>query len=120
MSDRTKKLGLAATVVIVLLFSFNMLREPFRQRDTLTQKERAAIERATILYAQICVECHGPFGEGLNQNPTLNRPAVRSMDPQDIYNTIARGRLNTAMVAFLNSEGGIFTSTQIDDLVTLI
>lgn len=120
MSDRTKKLGLAATVVIVLLFSFNMLREPFRQRDTLTDKERAAIERATILYAQICVECHGSFGEGLNQNPTLNRPAVRSMDPQDIYNTIARGRLNTAMVAFLNSEGGIFTSTQIDDLVTLI
>ncbi|MBN1563884.1 MAG: PQQ-dependent sugar dehydrogenase [Anaerolineae bacterium] len=120
MSNRMKQLGFAATILIVLLLSFNMLREPFRQRDTLTDKEQAAVDRGADLYAQYCVECHGDFGEGLNQNPTLNSAAVRNMDADDIYKTIARGRLNTAMVAFLSDEGGIFTSTQIDDLVTMI
>lgn len=115
-----KLLGFGATVLIVLLFSFNMLREPFRQRDSLSASERAAIQRATEIYATTCVNCHGAFGQGLNQTPALNRTDLRQMDATEIYKTIERGRLNTAMVAFGTSEGGTFTSPQIDDLVTLI
>jgi glucose/arabinose dehydrogenase/mono/diheme cytochrome c family protein len=119
-TDRLKRIGFGATVLIVLLLSFNMLREPFRQRDTLTNRERAAIARATDVYAVYCVECHGAFGEGLNQNPALNDRAVRQKDAADLFKTIERGLLNTSMIAYGTGEGGILTPTQIDDQVTLI
>jgi glucose/arabinose dehydrogenase/mono/diheme cytochrome c family protein len=120
VAQTMKKLGFGATVFIVLLLAFNALREPFRQRDTLTEQQRAAITRATALFAANCVGCHGAFGEGLAPNPVLNSRDVRHKDASELYKTIARGRLSTAMAAFSIDEGGALTSTQIDDLVTLI
>jgi mono/diheme cytochrome c family protein len=87
-----KKLGFGATVLIVVLLGFNMLREPFRQRDSLTEQQRAAIRRATVIYATNCVGCHGPLGEGLSPNPALNTRDVRRKDSDELFKTIARGR----------------------------
>jgi glucose/arabinose dehydrogenase len=115
-----KKLGFGATVLIILLLWFNSLREPYRQRDTLNAQQQAAINRAAELYAINCVGCHGTLGEGLNQALPLNNRDVRLKPAAELYKTIARGRLSTAMAAFSIDEGGALTSTEIDDLVTLI
>ncbi len=80
MSQTMKRIGFGATVLIVVLLTFNMLREPFRQRNTLTEQQQAAITRATALFALNCVECHGAFGEGLNENLPLNTRDVRHRD----------------------------------------
>jgi mono/diheme cytochrome c family protein len=120
VAQTMKKIGFGATVLIIVLLSFNMLREPFRQHDTLTEEQRAAISRATTIYAENCVGCHGAFGEGLTENPALNTRDVRNKSADELFKTIARGRLSTAMAAFSIDEGGALTTTQIDDLVTLI
>jgi glucose/arabinose dehydrogenase/mono/diheme cytochrome c family protein len=120
VAQTMKKIGFGATVLLLVLLSFNMLREPFRQHETLTVEQRAAISRATGLYAQNCVGCHGAFGEGLAETLPLNTRDVRNKTADELFKTIARGRLNTAMAAFGIDEGGALTTPQIDDLVTLI
>jgi glucose/arabinose dehydrogenase/mono/diheme cytochrome c family protein len=120
VAQTMKRIGFGATILILVLLTFNMLREPFRQHNTLTEQQRAAITRATAIYATNCVGCHGAFGEGLAPNPALNDRDVRRKTASDLFKTIARGRLSTAMAAFSLDEGGALTTTQIDDLVTLI
>jgi len=113
-------IGLLATILIVMLLFFNILREPFRERQAQDTQQGIALSRATQLYAANCVGCHGAFGEGLNQNPSLNTTAVRTKDYTTLFKTIERGRLNTAMIAYGDTEGGMLTSPDIDSLVTLI
>ncbi len=118
--SRLTVIGLAAAGLIVALLAFNIMREPFRERAAQDEQHSAALDRAMRLYAANCVDCHGAFGEGLNDNPALNTTAVRAKDYTDLFKTIERGRLNTAMIAYGDSEGGTLTSPEIDDLVTLI
>ena len=120
MSQNMKRIGFGATVLIVVLLSFNMLREPFRQRDTLTEHEQAAIDRAIVTYATNCVECHGAFGEGLNNALPLNNRDTRRKTHDELFLTISRGKASTSMAAFHIDEGGALTTPQIDDLITLI
>ena len=118
--SRLTLIGAAAALVIVAILSFGILREPLRERAAQDAQRRAAIDRATQLYAADCVECHGAFGEGLNQNGALNTTAVRQQAYDDLFKTIERGRLNTAMIAYGVNEGGALSNPEIDDLVTLI
>ena len=119
-TSRLKVVGFVATLCIVLLLSFNMLRESFRQ-DRKTQETQGEILNAAIdLYAVNCVNCHGPRGEGLNINPALDTRLVRYQDRDELAKVIARGRAGTAMVAFGLDDKGILTAPQIDSLVTLM
>ncbi len=98
--SRLTLIGMAAAVVIVAILSFGILREPLRERAAQDDQRSAAIDRAIQLYATNCVECHGAFGEGLNQNGALNTAAVREQAYDDLFKTIERGRLNTAMIGY--------------------
>ncbi len=120
MSKHIIKISLAALVGIFALLSLNMLREPSRQVEEITEQQAAAIQRAMQLYAINCVECHGASGEGLNTALPINDPSVRAKSDDELFKTIARGRPGTAMVAFASDENGILTTPQINDLVTLI
>src|ERR1700690_3772599 len=119
MDKRLARIGIAATLVIAAILFYDILHEPFRQRDAQVSGQHDAITRATSLYAANCVACHGAFGEGLNNNPALNTVGVRTKDYSDLFKTIERGRLNTAMIGYGASEGGQLTDPEIDDLVTL-
>ncbi|MCL4238171.1 MAG: PQQ-dependent sugar dehydrogenase [Anaerolineae bacterium] len=120
MSTSMLKVGFVALILLILLLGLNMLREPNRQADELTQQQTEAIARARELYAANCVECHGASGEGLNEALPLNAPSVRAQSNSELFKTIARGRPGTAMVAFSTNENGILTTPQINDLITLI
>ncbi|HLY28480.1 MAG TPA: PQQ-dependent sugar dehydrogenase [Aggregatilineales bacterium] len=120
MSQRLKIIGFVATALIALVLLFNILREPIREHDAAQAQQQESLSRAQVLYGQNCVQCHGAFGEGLNGNPALNSTAVRFKDASDLFKTIERGRLDTAMIGYGTGEGGTLTNPDIDDLVTLI
>ena len=120
MTPAMKKLGFAATALIVLLLAFNSLREDNRQETTRQDYVEQAMAEALPLFANNCVECHDAFGTGLNEAPALNDRDVRNKDADELFRTIERGRDTTAMVAYSLDEGGAFTDAQIDNLVTLI
>ncbi|MGD8553658.1 MAG: c-type cytochrome, partial [Anaerolineales bacterium] len=79
-----------------------------------------AVLSATDLYAENCAVCHGAGGEGIAGNPPLQLDSLREMDDDDLFKVIADGRYNTPMAAWSVENGGLFTSQQIIDLVTLI
>lgn len=68
------------------------------------------------IYAEVCVQCHGPDGEGLI-GPSLRDPGFQNANTdQDIFNTINEGHEATAMIGW----GEILTAEQIQQLVNFI
>lgn len=113
-------MGFLATVLIVIVVSFNMLREEQRQEDALIALRVDAVAAGIDMYAENCAICHGAAGEGLGATPPLASAGVREMDYETLFKTIARGRYNTTMAAYSVDEGGIFTDAQIDHLIAMI
>lgn len=107
-------------LVIILVIPSYTWWEPIHQQDLLANYHTESVIAAADLYAQSCVVCHGAAGEGIGDNPPLNTDAVQTMSYTDLSKTIARGRANTVMAAWSVEEGGIFSNSQVDDLVTLI
>lgn len=73
--------------------------------------------RGAVIFAKYCSACHGPAGEGklgpALQNATFQKTATDGF----LHATIAYGRRNTAMPAFLGPEAGGFAESDIADLV---
>jgi mono/diheme cytochrome c family protein len=78
----------------------------------------ALVNEGTDLYALNCAACHGADGGGIAAYPPLTASA--SMDTETLYNTIERGRWNTAMAAFGVEDGGILTGMQVESLVVML
>jgi mono/diheme cytochrome c family protein len=83
---------------------------------------RGDARRGTSLFAKQCSGCHGLSAEG-RLGPSLVAPALQRYASDDfLYATIAFGRRNTAMPAFLAvapAEGG-FQEPQLDDLIAFL
>jgi len=77
-------------------------------------------QRGAPLYARLCSSCHGVEGEGklapALRNPTLQKTTTDGL----LYATIAYGRRNTPMPAFLGPETGGLSESNIEDLVAFI
>jgi mono/diheme cytochrome c family protein len=105
-------------------------------------QELIAADQGAALFAQYCVPCHGPRGEGFIGAP-LNIPQLRgdpSQDPaiyQFLVTTISEGRpgyvgptwvkapdghwqSETAMPTWLQADGGSLTIDEVDNLATFI
>lgn len=120
MTPSLKWTGFLATLVIVFIIPVYAWIEPAQQSERLLELQTDAAIAATDLYAENCVVCHGAEGEGIGPTPPLNSEAIREMAANDLFKTIARGRDNTLMAAWATDEGGIFTTAQIETLVTLV
>ncbi len=119
----TRKMSWLATFGVLLIitgFGLAMLREPTQQLAAVENFRSVAIVEGIDLYVENCVVCHGASGEGLAAYPVLNSDGVRSMDTETLYQTIERGRYNTAMTAYSVNEGGILMQSQVSSLVTMI
>jgi mono/diheme cytochrome c family protein len=132
-----RKIQLVVALIILtglslMLYGFS---EPERQAVAMSRQEDLAIERAIANYTLLCVGCHGVDGLGaivpetdpVRVAPALNRPDFRPTDPDEfkkqydlIYKTIQRGRPNTPMPAWGQSDGGVLIPEHIHELVTLI
>src|SRR5690606_2322722 len=110
MTPSLKLTGFFATLVIIIILPLYTWREPGQQTTLLRDLQTDAVVKATDLYAENCVVCHGAAGEGIGTTPPLNTDAIREMAENDLFKTIARGRANTLMAAWATDEGGILTN----------
>ncbi len=118
MTRQMSWLALLGTLMIAAAFAIALANEPARQSAAAESLHGAMVAEGTDLYAQNCVACHGASGEGVTAYPPLS--VVAGMEAQALYNTIERGRYNTAMAAFGVEEGGILTGMQLESLVVML
>lgn len=79
-----------------------------------------AAERGRPLFQRNCIGCHGTLGQG-KLGPSLNTPVFRHWASDAfLYQTIAHGRHNTAMPAFLAPAAGGLADSDIRDLVAFV
>ncbi|HEY8498057.1 MAG TPA: c-type cytochrome [Limnochordales bacterium] len=97
MKGRTYLIVMLLSWALVILWGAYWAREGNRMAATRAAFREEMIDRGAQLFAQNCVICHGPAGEGV-VGPSLNRAALQG-DPENdreiydfLYNTIARGR----------------------------
>lgn len=120
MTPPMKLTGLLATLIILLVIPIYSLIEPFHQESLLKDFYTDAVITSTDIYAENCSVCHGAAGQGIGDTPPLNSEAVRMMSENDLIKVISRGRDTTIMAAWAVDEGGIFSASQINDLVVFI
>lgn len=124
IANRTQRLELAigviATGVLSLALAIYILLEPTRIQTAQADTLAVQIDDAMTLYAENCAVCHGLQGEGIGSVPSLDSDGLRTMSTEDLTKIIARGRLNTAMPAWSQSDGGPLSDYQIFELVRLI
>lgn len=98
--------------VLIALFVVAAAREFWRMPAAQARQDREYVELGAKLYAQNCIQCHGPWGEGVVGMP-LNRKENQGhpLDPafkdryQFLYDTIARGRPGTVTTRWVKVEG---------------
>jgi len=120
MTTSLRWTGFLATLVIVVVLPIYAFTESNQQEQMLDEYRLTAVMSATDMYAENCTVCHGSSGEGIGANPPLNDDAVQMMSENDLFKVISRGRDNTLMAAWAVDEGGVFSTSQVNDLVTLI
>jgi mono/diheme cytochrome c family protein len=90
-NERKYKILTLLSVVLAALLLGNCLREPFRMNTAVYRQHEEYVLKGAKVYAQNCVQCHGPKGEGVIGMP-LNRTEFRvdyqSPAGKDIYNLI--------------------------------
>jgi mono/diheme cytochrome c family protein len=91
------------SVVLAVLLLGNCFREPFRMNAAVERQHEEYVLKGAKVYAQNCVQCHGPRGEGVVGMP-LNR-TVYKVDYQStagksvydlLYKTVDAGRPGNA------------------------
>ena len=120
MTTSMRWIGIFATLVIMIVIPVYAMTESNQQEQLLEDYHVTAVVSATDLYAENCTVCHGASGEGIAGNPPLNSDATQMMSENDLFKVISRGRDNTLMAAWAVDEGGVFSNSQVDDLVVLI
>ncbi len=73
-----------------------------------------------VLFERTCSPCHGLEGEGIS-GPALKTSAfVKNASDAEIFVTIAQGRVEKGMPAWSATAGGLYSNTQIRDLVAFV
>jgi mono/diheme cytochrome c family protein len=113
-------IGFIATVIIAVALPVYALNEAGRMVNAQASLLTASIEHGQVVYAENCVVCHGPDGQGISAYPGLANEGVQSMDYDTLFKVIERGRYDTAMAAWGVNEGGVLNDMQIDQLIAMI
>lgn len=113
-------IGTVFTGVIMIALAIYIWLEPSRVETAQVETLSVQLDDAMSLYAENCAVCHGVKGEGIGSTPALDNPALKTMDTEELFKTIARGRFNTSMPAWSQEDSGPLSEYQIDELVYLI
>ncbi|MCC7353987.1 MAG: c-type cytochrome, partial [Anaerolineae bacterium] len=76
-------------------------------------------ERGAALYAENCVVCHGPDGQG-RVGATLAAPFASVQPEALLRQTIVRGVAGSTMPAWGRANGGPLSDAQVEDLVAFV
>lgn len=129
-------LGVTLSIVLLLTLVIYGFIDANRGTTVTASKTEDDARRGKHIYAQYCVACHGPLGEGCI-GPALNRDAWRPVlengatnpdwDPATydlIKRTIVRGRPSNQpgieMPRWAIQEGGALNDAEIEQLITFI
>ncbi|HVG00409.1 MAG TPA: c-type cytochrome [Chloroflexia bacterium] len=129
-------LGVTLSIVLLLTLVIYGLIDANRSTTVQASKSEDDARRGKHLYAQYCIQCHGPLGEGCI-GPALNRATWRpefadgsnnpNWDPATydlMKRTIVRGRPSNQpgqqMPAWSVQEGGPLNDAEIEQLITFI
>ncbi len=116
-------------MAIALILLMYLIFEPQRRRAAADEHNEVSAERGAVLFAENCVVCHGPTGQGIaGAGFPLNTDENRCPDEERrefLRRTLHRGRPNSNgmlpnMPVFLNTEGGALNTQQIEDLINFI
>ena len=120
--SKLQLLGLIITIAIVVVGVLYWLAEPSRMRAAEEELIAETIKHGRDLYAENCVTCHGPNGEGVpNVASALNtREYLEAADDGTIFDSINDGRPGTSMPAWGQKHGGAMNAENIGDLTAFI
>jgi mono/diheme cytochrome c family protein len=98
-NERKYKIITLLSVLLSVLLLGNCVREYYRMEAAVVRQEEEYVLKGAKVYAENCMTCHGPKGEG-SVGLTLNKPEFqkdwKSTDGKEIYNmltkTIKEGR----------------------------
>jgi mono/diheme cytochrome c family protein len=110
-----RSVPLTASAVAVLAVSGCNL--PGKPTPAEIVKRPTEILDPVVLYKQNCAGCHGEEGKLGPAPPIGDSLYLAVVDDNTLRNTISKGRPGTAMSAFVESEGGMLTSKQVDTIV---
>lgn len=85
----------------------------------VSEEEDSAALGAHI-YLINCSPCHGNQGQGVDAPPLRNSEYILSGGDQNVFDTIARGRTETEMPAWLIQNGGSMSESQISDVLAYL
>lgn len=90
-NERKYKILSLLSVVLAVLLLGTCVREPFRMNTAVYRQHEEYVLKGAKVYAENCVQCHGPRGEGVIGMP-LNRAEFRvdyeSPAGRDVYNLL--------------------------------
>lgn len=118
---------LSMTIGLILLMY--LIFEPQRRAASADIALEHSVERGAHLFAENCVVCHGPTGQGIaGAGFPLNTEDNQFPDDERrefLRKTIARGRDNSTghlpnMPGFLETEGGALNAQMIEDVINFI
>src|SRR5438105_157928 len=129
-------LGVTLSVVLLLTLLIYGLVDQNRGPTTKALSREDQVVRGRTIYAQYCIQCHGPQGEGCI-GPALNRPTWRpeiaseknpsyddSAKDNLIKKTIQRGRSSNQpgvqMPSWSVRESGPLNDEAIDEVIAFI
>jgi mono/diheme cytochrome c family protein len=129
-------LGVTLAIVLMLTLIIYAAIDSQRGPSTLAADQAVDVQQGKALYAQYCITCHGPLGEGCI-GPALNRVAWRPLLPDGEKNptfdtgshdfmkkTIQRGRASNQpgimMPAWSTAEGGPLNDQAIEQIISFI
>src|SRR5437016_2302834 len=129
-------MGVTLSVVVMLTLIIYAIVDSQRGTATVSADRETAVHEGKVLYAQYCITCHGPLGEGCI-GPALNRSAWRPyLDTGEknpnyddashdfMKKVISRGRPSNqpgiAMPAWSVSESGSLNDQAIEQVISFI
>ncbi|HEX8966647.1 MAG TPA: cytochrome c [Chloroflexota bacterium] len=129
-------LGVTLSIVLLLTFAIYVLVDTQRGPAVAASDLERSVNSGRQIYAQYCIQCHGPLGEGCI-GPALNRTVWRPVLPNGdknkeyddashdfIKKTVERGRNSNQpgiqMPAWSINENGALNDQDIEDVVSFI
>jgi mono/diheme cytochrome c family protein len=89
-------------------------------RPVVAQDDEFAPQRGAALYAEFCQACHGPQGEAVGSGPAFQAISYHADTARDVLIHGTQPDNGAAMPPYAQSEGGLLTEAQIDDLIAYL